>query len=128
MEGMRGRRVAETIKHHLTSSLTREVQDRRLAQLVITAVDVPDDLGVARVFVRLLVGDEDQAARRATLAALGRVSARLRRSLAPRLRLKRVPELKFVYDTGLDHARRVDELLREIADEAETRKQEPEAE
>jgi ribosome-binding factor A len=125
MEGMRGRRVAETIKHHLTSALTREVQDRRLAHLVVTAVDVPDDLGVARVFVRLLVGDDDKAARRSTLQALARVSGRLRRSLAPRLRLKRVPELKFFYDTGLDHSRRVDELLREIAAEEASRTADP---
>ena len=42
---------------------------------------------------------------------------RLRRSLAPKLRMKRVPELRFTYDTGLDHSRRVDEILREIAAE-----------
>jgi len=117
MAGLRGRRVAETIKHHLTDALARELMDPRLANLVITDVEVPDDLGMARVLVRRLVGDDDPHGRKATLRALSRVAGRLRRSLAPRLGLKRVPELRFAYDTGLDHARRVDELLREIAEE-----------
>ena len=109
--------MAETIKHHLTDALARELMDPRLANLVITDVEVPDDLGMARVLVRRLVGDDDPQGRKATLRALSRVAGRLRRSLAPRLGLKRVPELRFAYDTGLDHARRVDELLREIAEE-----------
>ncbi len=117
MPGTRGRRVAETIKHHLADALARDLGDPRLEGVVVTEVDVPDDLGVARVSVRLLVGDEDVLRRAATLRALGRVASRLRRSLAPKLRLKRVPELRFAYDTGLDHTRRVDELLKEIAEE-----------
>jgi ribosome-binding factor A len=112
---MRGRRVAESIKHHLTQAFVRELGDRRFENVVITQVDLPDDLGVAWVSVRLLVGDDDERQRKTALKALGHVAARVRRSLAPKLRLKRVPELRFAYDTGLDHSRRVDEILREIA-------------
>ena len=115
--GMRGRRVAESIKEHLTQAFARELGDRRLEHVVVTNVDLPPDLGVAWISIRLLVGDDDEAQRKATLKALGRVAIRLRRSLAPKLRMKRVPELRFTYDTGLDHSRRVDEILREIAAE-----------
>ena len=118
MTGMRGRRVAETVKHHLTQAFVRELGDRRFENVVITEVAVPEDLGTAWVSVRLLVGDDDERQRKAVLKLLGHVAARLRRSLAPKLGLKRVPELRFTYDTGLDHARRVDEILREIAAEA----------
>lgn len=123
MAGMRGRRVAETIKHHLTQAFQRELGDRRLEHVVVTHVDVPDDLGVAWISVRLLVGDEEPQQRSATVKALARVASRLRRSLAPKLRLKRVPELRFKYDTGLDHSRRVDELLREIRAEGQAREE-----
>lgn len=120
MAGMRGRRVAETIKHHLTQAFQRELGDKRLEHVVVTDVDVPDDLGIAWISVRLLVGDELPAQRTATVKALARVASRLRRALAPKLRLKRVPELRFKYDTGLDHSRRVDELLREIHAEGQS--------
>jgi ribosome-binding factor A len=44
---------------------------------------------------------------------------RLRRALGSRLGLRRVPELRFVYDTGPDRAARVGELLGEIARETD---------
>jgi ribosome-binding factor A len=116
-DNRRARRVAELLRSHLVDALARDVADPRLSSLVVTGVDVPDDLSLARIHVRLLVGDADPERRRAALKALGRVAPRLRRGLAPRLGLRRVPELSFDYDTGHDATERVEELLREIARE-----------
>ena len=63
-DGRRTRRVAEALRTHLAEALGREVADPRLASVVITDVTVSDDLSVARVGVRLLVGDEDPGQRR----------------------------------------------------------------
>ncbi|HWZ92832.1 MAG TPA: ribosome-binding factor A, partial [Polyangiaceae bacterium] len=64
--------------------------------------------------VRLLVGDEDPKNRSKALKSLARGAGRLRRLIAPRLELRRSPELRFHYDTGHDAARRVEEILHEI--------------
>ena len=116
-DARRPRRVAELLRTHLTQSLTREIDDPRLAALVVTAVEVPDDLSVAHVRVRLLVGDDDPKLRRAAVTTLDKAGSRLRRALGPRLGLRRVPELRFSYDEGHDASRRVEELLHEIAEE-----------
>lgn len=113
-DGRRARRVAELIRTHLAELIRRDVDDPSLAALVITDVSVPDDLGVAWVTVKLLLDDDDVALRKKTLRAVGRSAPRLRRKLAPRLGLRRVPDLRFSYDEGHDATRRVDELLREI--------------
>jgi ribosome-binding factor A len=113
-DGRRTRRVAEALRSHLAEALSREVADPRLASVVITTVTVSDDLSVARIGVRLLVGDDDPAIRRAMVESLARATHRLRRVVAPRLRLRRAPELRFAYDTGHDASRRVEELLDEI--------------
>jgi ribosome-binding factor A len=113
----RSRRVSELLRTYLSEALARDVADPRLSGLIVTGVDVTDDLGLARVHVRLLAGDTDPARRGAALKALARVAARLRRGLAPRLGLRRVPELSFDYDTGPDHTQRVEELLHEIEKE-----------
>jgi ribosome-binding factor A len=114
MAGLRGRRVAETVREHLSETLQKRLGDPHLSGLVITDVQVPDDLGMAYVLVRLIDDNGDLERRNRLLAALRRVRVRVRRSLAPKLRLKRVPELSFNYDDGQDHATRVAELLREI--------------
>ncbi len=116
-EGRRAQRVADLIRSELCQAFCRELGDPELAGLVITEVTVSADLGIARVAVRLLSEDAPEARRRAVLAALERAGGRLRRLLGPRLRLRRTPELRFVYDVGQDAMRRVEELLGEIAKE-----------
>jgi ribosome-binding factor A len=113
-DGRRGKRVAELIRAHLAELMRREVDDPRLAALVITTVEVTDDLMSARIGVRLLVGDDDPKARAGALKSLARGAGRLRRLVAPRLELRRSPELRFHYDTGHDASRRVEEILSEI--------------
>ena len=113
-DGRRGKRVAELIRAHLAELMRREVDDPRLAALVITTVDVTDDLMSARIGVRLLVGDDDPKIRASALKSLARGASRLRRLIAPRLELRRSPELRFHYDTGHDAARRVEEILDDI--------------
>jgi ribosome-binding factor A len=126
-DGRRGKRVAELIRAYLAELMRREVDDPRLAAVVITTVDVTDDLMSARIGVRLLVGDEDPKVRAVVLKSLARGAGRLRRMIAPRLELRRCPELRFHYDAGHDATRRVEELLHEIKqdDQAQARPTEP---
>jgi ribosome-binding factor A len=124
-DGRRPKRVAESLRFHLTQILSRELSDPLLVALVITTVDVPPDLSHARIGVRLLAGDEEQKKRDAVLHALDRVTSRLRKTVGSRLRLRRTPELRFSYDTGHDAAQRVEELLAEIAAESAPEESDP---
>lgn len=114
---VRARRLAGTIRKHLSEELTRELADPRLSGLGIHEVELSADLSMATILVRIDYGDDDDSARRATLATLQRLAPRLRASLAPRLRIRRVPELRFRYDVGQDHVRRIAEVLAEIREE-----------
>jgi len=113
-DGRRGKRVAELLRAYLAELMRREVDDPRLSAVVITTVEVTDDLASARIGVRLLVGDEDPKVRAVVMKSLGKAAGRLRRLIAPRLELRRSPELRFHYDAGHDASRRVEELLSEI--------------
>lgn len=119
--GLRARRVAQQVRERLTSLIARDVSDPVLAGVVITDVELPDDLSTAYVKARLLVGGEDEKKRKAAMSSLGRAASRLRRGLGSALRLRRVPEIRFVYDTGVDAHTRVEELLAEIDAEARRR-------
>jgi len=117
-DGRRPKRVAEDIRVNLGSALQREIADPAVSSVVITRVEVTPDLGLASVYVRLLV-DPNERSQRAALRALQRAAGRLRRGLGAALRLKRVPELRFHYDEAPDARARVDELLDEIRRERE---------
>lgn len=118
-DGRRTKRVAELIQRHFADVLRREVDDPRFAAVVVTGIDVSDDLLIAQIGVRLLVADDDEKQRKAIVDRLRRAAPRLRRAITPRLELKRAPELRFHYDVGPDAHQRVSDLLREV--EAERR-------
>lgn len=116
-DSRRPRRVAEDLRSTLADALRRRIADPRLSTLVLSEVTVLDDLSAAHVKVRLLSREATDAERKAAMRQLERVAPRLRRAVGSKLRLRRVPDLRFSYDTGPDAAERVEELLAEIARE-----------
>jgi ribosome-binding factor A len=118
-DGRRTKRVAELIQRHFAEVLRREVDDPRFAAVVVTGVEISDDLMIANIGVRLLVADDDARQRKSIVERLRRAAPRLRRVITPRLELKRAPELRFHYDVGPDAQQRVSDLLREVDAERE---------
>ena len=83
-----------------------------------TRAESPDDLRLARIYVRVgLGGSDDDNSRRDLLRGLKRAAGRLRARMGQRLALRYTPELRFHYDEGPDAVARVEELLAEIRSE-----------
>ena len=110
-------RIAGLVQSHLTTALIRELADPELSTLVVTHVDVSADLSIATARVRRLSVVDGPAIRKSVIARLRKAVPRLRRALGPALKLRRVPDLRFIYDDGQDAHDRVGELLREIEEE-----------
>jgi ribosome-binding factor A len=110
----RATRVAEGLRQEISSLLVKDAKDPRIAGVLVSRVNVSDDLRHARVFVRLLSGGEDETRRDEAMSGLLRASGMLRREVTRRLGLRHSPELKFEYDTGQDHIDRIEKLLDEV--------------
>jgi ribosome-binding factor A len=110
-QGSRPDRVADLIRAELAMLLTREVHDPGIGFVTLTRVQVSPDIQQARIYYTAL-GDE--SARKNTSRALERAGPFLRRQIGSRLRLKRVPELKFFYDESIAGQDRIEQLLNEI--------------
>ena len=118
-QGSRPERVADQIRGELALLLAREVHDPGLGFVTLTRVQVSPDLQLARVFFTAL-GDEPS--RRTSARALERAAPFLRRQIGARLRLKRTPELRFMYDDSIAGQDRIEQILKELhAGESETR-------
>lgn len=113
----RAARVAQRIREELTTILAREVGDPRAQFVVISGVEVTEDISLARVAF-VVIGDGPDG-EKATAAArvLKRLTATLRAKLAPRLGVRRMPALEFAVDTGREDAQRIDAVLFEVAQE-----------
>ena len=114
-EVKRGTRVAEGIREELAKLLGRRVRDPRVAGAIVTRVVLTDDLRSAKVYVRLLDGDDSR--KRHLLYGMDAARGLLRRSIAGSLNLRVTPELRFEYDSLLEEHSRIDEILQEIQSE-----------
>jgi ribosome-binding factor A len=113
----RSDRLGELIRKELSAIFMRGgLRDPRAEGVIVSAVRVTDDLGQARVYVRLL-GEANEAQKTSLVDALSSAAGMLRRTLAPAIRTKSVPTLTFFWDDSIDRGLRMEALLREIAEE-----------
>ena len=110
-QGSRPDRVADQIRAELATLLAREVHDPGIGFVTLTRVDVSRDLQLARVLYTTL---GDDRARSETARALARATPFLRRLVGSRLRLKRTPELTFVYDDSVAGQDRIERILNDL--------------
>ncbi len=107
----RADRVSGLIQEVLSDLLKKDIHDPRLKMATITNVKMSRDLKLARVYFSIF-GDSSKA----QAAADGFESARgfIKRSIASKLSLRYMPDLKFFYDESFEYGSHIDELLRKI--------------
>ena len=115
-QGSRPERVGEQIRQELSQILSQQVHDPGIGFLTLSRVKVTADLQLARVLYTV-IGDEKQ--RKETQKALDRALPFLRRQIASRMRLRRVPELQFFYDQSVEHQDRIEQILIDLKRERE---------
>ena len=105
-------RVGEQVRHVLSEILMRgDVHDETLAShmVSVTEVRMSPDLKHATVFVKPLLGQDEEA----VLKALRTNTAYLQGEVARRVNTKYAARLKFLADESFDEGSRIDALLRD---------------
>ncbi|MHA4835283.1 30S ribosome-binding factor RbfA [Sphingopyxis sp. MSC1_008] len=119
---VRALRVGEQVRHILSQILARgDVHDDLLTKhpVSVTEVRMSSDLRHATVFVKSLLGKEEEA----VLKALRTNTAWLQKSVAEKMTMKYAAKLKFLSDESFDEASHIDKLLRDpkVARDLESR-------
>jgi ribosome-binding factor A len=105
-------RVGEQVRHILSEILARgDVHDDVLTThtVSVTEVRMSPDLKHATVFIKSLLGQNEEA----VLKALRTNTAYLQREVAKRVQLKFAAKLKFLADESFDEGSHIDKLLRD---------------
>jgi len=102
-------RVADLIQKALASILMQDMSDSRFGLVTVTGVTVSRDLSYAKVYVSILSDEKDKIDE--TVKALNRAAKGLRFSLAKEVKLRVVPELKFIFDEATAHGFHISNLI-----------------
>jgi ribosome-binding factor A len=109
MDDHRAQRVSEALREELAEMVGFEMEDPRLGGVEVTEVAVSPDLRHAHI--RVGIQGERRQAQQEALKALEHARNFLRRQLAARLNLRRMPELHFSFDPYSGVESRVEVLL-----------------
>lgn len=122
-------RVSQAMRDIIAQAVIRGLRDVPRGPVTITRVDCARDFREAKVHVSIFLPDTLTPAKKdekidEILFAFEDAESDLRRELNSQLRLKNIPKLQFVLDTGIEKMMRVNEKLR-IAQEAQGRTEIP---
>jgi ribosome-binding factor A len=112
-QGRRVERLASLMRREISDLLSSGIRDARVHQgmISITRVDVAGDLQHCKIFVSVYGSEEEQSQ---VIEGLKAATPYVRGELGRRLRLRRMPELIFLLDRGLERGTAVLGLLQDL--------------
>ena len=103
----RVQRVSSELRKIISILLRSKVKDSKLALVSITEVEMSKDLSFAKVYYSCLVPADQEYVQE----AFKRSKGFFRSSIGKNLKLRVVPDLKFIYDNSLEYGRKMEEKI-----------------
>ena len=105
-------KTSEQIKRHLNEIFQREVKDKKIGFLTITAVETTNDLSFSTIYYTVYgPGYSERDAK----DALDRSKGFIRSALAKRMsHLRKMPELIFKLDESIKYGNKINEMLAQL--------------
>ncbi|THB74110.1 MAG: 30S ribosome-binding factor RbfA [Desulfobacteraceae bacterium] len=106
----RSERIGTKIQSAISELLSKKMYDPRTEMATISSVKMTEDLRVAYVYVTVF-GEKSKA--KAALEGFKKSKGFIKKSIAPKLGLKYMPELRFIHDESFDKSSRMDALIKD---------------
>lgn len=108
----RSARISDLIVKEVSQMIVKgEIKDPRASLAFITGAKVSDNLSNANIFFSVL---DDTADKEDVLKGLESAKGFIKTTLSKRLKMRKLPDIHFKFDTALETGYKVDEVLREI--------------
>ena len=111
MKSFRSQRLAELIRREIATLVISDAADPRIKRMTITHVNITPDLKIARIHVSF-PGNKIEIEE--SFQALQKASRFIRSHVSQNIRIRYMPEIEFIYDTSLEKAYQVIDLINQI--------------
>lgn len=116
MEGKRSEKVADLIRKEVAEMFLKTVKDPRIGLITITRVTVTEDCRLARIYFSVPGTVEE---REKSVKGIESAKGYIRRELARRVNLRYTPEIIFEFDSSIEYAIHIGEVLESLKKERE---------
>ena len=115
----RAERVAQALKKEVSSIIHDELKDPRIGFVTVTRVELTQDLQCAKIFFSVLGTEKEQLdSKEALESAVGFI----KRQIGRRIKLRLVPEIRFIQDKSGEYSIHIQQELDKIKELNEPRK------
>lgn len=94
----------------ISTIIEEEVKDERIGFVTVTSVSITNDLSFAKVYITVLNDNEKDT----TIKVLNNASKFIEMELSKRVDIRKMPELKFVYDESIEYSNNIESIIERI--------------
>lgn len=118
MKGLRGERLSSQFQQEISEIIAKQLRNRYTtlsAIISVTHADIAPDLKSAKIYISIYDTNEEKKLQ--SFEILKENAGYIRHELSKILRLRTVPELRFILDGTMEYGEKIDKLLFEISNE-----------
>lgn len=112
----RTQRIGDLIQTTVAGILQQHSEELGIGMVTVTGVDVSHDLSFAKIYVSVL--EDDKVTQ--VISKLNEASKYFRYELAHQIKLRVMPEIKFIYDDSIVRGSRISSLINDALKDKKT--------
>jgi len=102
-------RLNNMFVEEISKIIHQEIKDKDIGFVTITDARITNDLSFAKVYITTLDNDREKA-----LNSLNKASGFIRTMLCDRVKIRKMPEIRFVYDESIEYGKKIDDIIERI--------------
>ena len=104
--------ISTEFKKALSEIIFTEMQDPRISQMTsVTHVELSKDLKYAKAYISVFDTDKK---RNSTIETLTHAEHFIKNEIGRRIRIRRLPEIKFILDGSIEYSSKIAEILKKV--------------
>ena len=105
-------RLNNMFVEEISKILHQEIKDRDINFVTVTEARITNDLSFAKVYITTMDDDREKV-----LKALNKASSYIRTILCDRVKIRKMPEIHFVYDESIEYGKKIEDIIERINNE-----------
>ena len=105
-------RLNNMFVEEISKILHQEIKDRDINFVTVTEARITNDLSFAKVYITTMDNDREKV-----LKALNKASSYIRTILCDRVKIRKMPEIHFVYDESIEYGKKIEDIIERINNE-----------
>lgn len=105
-------RLNNMFVEEISKIIHNEIKDKDVNFVTITDAKVTNDLSFAKIYFTTLDNDRNKV-----LKSLNKACGFIRTALCTKIKIRKMPEIQFVYDESIEYGKKIEDIIERINNE-----------